>query len=78
MIRKIFLLVALSSVVVLNPSCVAKKKYLTMESAKLSAEADVIAKNQRIEKIIGDFESAKSELMEIMPLKIRRLIHFQE
>lgn len=69
MIRKIFFLMALISAVVLNPSCVAKKKYLAMESAKLSAEADVAAKNQKIEKMIGDFESMKSQLMESNAIK---------
>lgn len=69
MIRKIFFLMAIVSVMVLNPSCVAKKKYLAMESAKLSAEADVAAKNQRIEKMIGDFEAVKNQLMESNAIK---------
>lgn len=69
MIRKIFFLVAVASTIFLFPSCVAKKKYLAMESAKLSAETEVAAKNQRIEKMMADFESMKSQLMENNAIK---------
>lgn len=69
MIRNIFFLLAVISTVFLFPSCVAKKKYLAMETAKLSAEADVAAKNQRIEKMIGDFEAMKNQLMESNAIK---------
>ncbi|MFA5327543.1 MAG: hypothetical protein WC384_07110 [Prolixibacteraceae bacterium] len=69
MIRKLFTLLLLSSAIVLNPSCVAKKKYLAMQSARQSAESEVAAKNQRIEKMISEFEQMKNELMESNAIK---------
>ncbi len=52
-------------------SCVAKKKYLAMETGRLKAEQKVreldqanINKSERIKQLIADFETIKSELME--------------
>lgn len=76
MIRKIFILLLVTLSILLNPSCVAKKKYLAMESAKQLSDSKVLelnsvvaGKNQRIEKMIADFEQMKNELMESNAIK---------
>jgi chromosome segregation ATPase len=48
---------------------VAKKKYLAMETAKISAEKEVAAQNQKIEGLIADFEVMKNRLMENNAIK---------
>ena len=76
MIRKIFVLLLISSSILLNPSCVAKKKYLAMESARRLSDSKVLelneivaGKNDRIEKMIADFEQMKNQLMESNAIK---------
>ena len=76
MIRKIVVLLLIFCAILLNPSCVAKKKFLAMENAKRNADskvaqlnAEVTTKNQRIEKMIADFELMKNELMESNAVK---------
>ncbi|MFY9150531.1 MAG: hypothetical protein WAO52_00825 [Prolixibacteraceae bacterium] len=76
MIRKIAFLLTVFSVVFFAPSCVSKKKYLEMTSSKQQADARieelntvVSGKNQRIEKMIADFEQMKNELLESNAIK---------
>lgn len=76
MIRKVTLILTVFSVVFIAPSCVSKKKYLEMTSSKQQADARieelnsvVSGKNQRIEKMIADFEQMKNELMESNAIK---------
>lgn len=76
MIRKTSLILIVFSLVFLVPSCVSKKKYLEMTSSKQQADARieelnsvVSGKNQRIEKMIADFELMKNELMESNAIK---------
>lgn len=76
MIRKTSLILIVFSLVFLVPSCVSKKKYLEMTSSKQQADAwieelnsVVSGKNQRIEKMIADFEQMKNELMESNAIK---------
>lgn len=76
MIRKTSLILIVFSLVFLVPSCVSKKKYLEMTSSKQQADARieelnsvVSGKNQRIEKMIADFEQMKNELMESNAIK---------
>lgn len=76
MVRKIFILLLVSFAILFNPSCVTKKKYLAMESARQLSDSKVLelnsvlaGKNQRIEKMIADFEQMKNELMESNAIK---------
>jgi chromosome segregation ATPase len=76
MTRKKILLFVVSAMILLAPSCVSKKKYLALDSAKQISDSKVLelntlvaGKNQRIEKMIADFEQMKNELMESNAIK---------
>jgi len=76
MIRKISILLIVLSAILLTPSCVSKKKYLALDSAKqlsdskvLELNALVTSRDERIEKMIADFEQMKNELMESNAIK---------
>lgn len=76
MIRKTTVLLLVSSVLLFSTSCVTKKKYLALDSAKRISDTKVVelnalvgARNQRIEKMIADFEQMKNELMESNAIK---------
>lgn len=66
----------LASTLLIFTSCVAKKKYLAMETGRLNAELQVRnltaennAKEKRIDAMIIDFEELKNELLENNALK---------
>lgn len=76
MIRKTTVLLLVSSVLLFSSSCVTKKKYLALDTAKRLSDTKVAelnalvgARNQRIEKMIADFEQMKNELMESNAIK---------
>ncbi|MDP2336895.1 MAG: hypothetical protein Q8N05_10690 [Bacteroidota bacterium] len=76
MIRKYFVFLLVSAIVLVNPSCVTKKKYLAMETAKQLSDSKVLelnsvvdGKNERIVKMIADFEQMKNELIESNAIK---------
>lgn len=76
MVRKISLLLIVSLLILLTPSCVSKKKYLALDSAKQLSDSKIVdlntlvaGKNQRIEKMIADFGQMKNELMESNSVK---------
>ncbi|MDO8927741.1 MAG: hypothetical protein Q7J86_02240 [Bacteroidota bacterium] len=76
MTRKKILLFAVLALILLAPSCVSKKKYLALDSAKQISDSKILelntlvdGKNQRIEKMIADFEQMKNELMESNAIK---------
>ena len=75
MIQKYSFLI-ISVLLLLISSCVSKKKYLEMESGRLKAEElsrrlgeENITKDERIRKMIADFESMKNELLENNAIK---------
>ncbi len=76
MTGKISVILLIVLAVFINTSCVSKKKYLELDSAKRKLDMKVVelnsvvdGKNSRIDKMIAEFEQMKNELMESNAIK---------